>query len=302
MKILVVGLVENPQVDRLWEEGYKRGHNVVACYTSELTVFADGESFNVSLRHKDITDFDLIYLWVIGKKRWEWIAACRYLYEKFGIVIVNKAYVENFPRGFNPSFISDLFLQSHAKIPFPKTAVILSRRSIESVIKNFSFPVIVKSGASRKGKWVYKANSKGELVEMVEAIEKEELLPIVIREFIPNDGDIRVFTVGFKAVAAMKRIPVEGEFRSNISLGARGEKINLGQYPELVKIAEGASRELGIEVAGVDIIVHKESGKPYLLEVNSGPQILGIEKYTKVNVAGKIIEYFEKKVSEKKGS
>lgn len=289
MKILVVGLVENPQMDRLWEEGYKRGHNIVGCYTSELTVFADNGEFKPSLRGKNINNFDLIYLWVIGKRRWEWILVCKFLYEKYKTIIVNKV---NVTKEFNPSVISDLLLLAKEGIAFPKSSVILSEKSIESQISEFTFPAIVKSGTSRQGKDVYKVGSLKELTEIVKKIgEKKD--PIVIREFIPNEGDIRVFTVGGKAVSAMRRIPREGEFRSNISLGARGKRFDLEKYPDVKKIAENASNALGLEIAGVDVMIHKETRKPYVLEVNSGPQFLGIEKYTKANIALEIIKYFE---------
>ena len=39
MQILIVGLTRNPQFVRIVDEGKKRGHEVIGCYVSELTVF-----------------------------------------------------------------------------------------------------------------------------------------------------------------------------------------------------------------------------------------------------------------------
>ncbi len=290
MKILVVGLVKNPHLERLRHEGNKRGHDVVGCYTTELTVFSDNSGFYPTLRGKNLSDYDLIYLWVARKKRWEWNAVLNYLYQNFGTIIVNKIIVD--PGNFNPSEVSNIYLLSKANLDFPKTSVMLSAKSIMSQIKKFSFPLVVKSASSRKGKGVFKVNSFARLYRVARKIEKAGEV-IVLREFIPNDGDIRVFTIGYKAVSAMKRIPAKGEFRSNINQGAVGKKLELKNYSEIKKIAENASKALSIEIAGVDIIVDKKSGKPYILEVNPGPQFLGSEKYTKVNISLEIIKYFE---------
>ena len=292
MKILIVGLVENSQMDRLRQEGNKRGHNIVGCYTGELTIRCENGVFDPSLRGKKITDFDLIYLWAVGRRKWEWFTVSRYLARNFGTIIVNKIVVDSSFR-YNPSVTRDYLLQAEGSIPFPKSVIILSSKSVGSVVSKFEFPLIVKSGESKQGKRVYKVNSLEELREIVSELEKQNV-PIVLREFIPNDGDIRVFTVGYKAIGAMKRIPAGGEFRSNISVGGRGEQFDLKKYSEIKELAEKASKVLGVEIAGVDVMIHQKTGKKYILEVNVGPQFTGLEKYTKINVAAEIVKYFEK--------
>lgn len=300
MKILVVGIVENPHMDRLWEEGYKRGHNIVGCYTTELTIDTRANEFNPTLRGKKLFDFDLVYLWTLGKRRWEWIAVCRFLHEKFGTIIVNENVIDQ-DFFYNPSAVGEFLLQSKRGISFPRSSVIFSSRSIESVIAGYNFPLIVKSGESRKGREVFLANSQDEVYEIVNDLEKKGK-PIVLREFIPNDGDVRVFCIGYRACAAMKRVAPEGEFRTNISLGGKGETFDLEKYPKIKEIAEESSRVLGVEIAGVDIITHKDTKENFVLEVNPGPQFLGIEKFTKVNIALKIVQYFEKLYKDKKNA
>jgi len=127
MKILVVGLVENEQMDRLWREGYKRGHNIVGCYSSELVVLAELNNFLPTLRSKKIEDFDLLYFWAPGKKRWDWYATANYLHKKYSMIVVNK---KNLGR-YNPSILEDLYVQSDSGIDFPKSAVIFSVKSVK---------------------------------------------------------------------------------------------------------------------------------------------------------------------------
>ncbi len=293
MKILIVGLVKNNQLIRLQEEGEKRGHKVEGCYTNELIIETGSDFFNPTLRGKTLKNYDLIYLWSAGKRRWEWYTACLFLNKTRKTKIVNyKAIDPSYNFYLTPAI--DYLKQTENSLPFPYSAVLFDSKSINYVINSFSFPLIIKVSEGRQGKGVFKADNLEELKTI--AKDLEGVSPsFVIREFIPNDGDIRVFTVGYKAIGAMKRIPTrEGEFRSNISQGGRGELFDLNLYPEIRNIAERTSEVMKTEIAGVDIMINKETGKPYILEINPGPQFTGFERYTGVNVALEIIKYFEK--------
>jgi len=295
MRILVVGLVKNPQLLRVKEEGKKRGHQVDGCYVSDLIINASNDSFDVFLKTKDqrLTDYDLIYLWSVGKRRWDWFVAVKYLSEKHGVKIVNHKVIDP-TYSYYLASSSDYFKQFEGSLPFPRSSVVFSVKAIDEVVGRYYFPVIVKISEGRQGKGVFKVES----LEELKAKTKEllEISPsVIIREFIPNDGDIRVFTVGYKAIGAMKRTASkEGEFRSNISQGGVGENFDLEKYPEVKDIAEKLSEVTKTEIAGVDIMINKETGKPYILEINPGPQFTGFEKYTGINAAEEIIKYFEK--------
>ena len=64
--------------------------------------------------------------------------------------------------------------------------------------------------------------------------------------------------------------------------------------PEERKLAVAATRALGLDVAGVDII-RSERG-PLLLEVNSSPGLEGIETATGKDLAGQMIQEVERKL------
>ena len=298
MKFLIVGLVKNEQLDRLKEEGEKRGHQIDGCYTSELTIRAGRNRFDPTLRGRPLNDYDLIYLWTVGKRRWEWYTAVNYLNKKNKTVIVNKKIIEQ-DYNYYLSSASDYLKQFEANLPFPESAIVFDEKSVDSVIENFKFPLIVKVAEGRQGKGVFKVESVEELKNKIK--ELKEISPsFVIRESIPNDGDVRVFTIGYKAIAAMKRTPTrEGEFRSNISQGGKGEVFDLTSWPETKELAEKISYLTRTEIAGVDIMHHKETNQPYILEINPGPQFVGLEKYTKANAALEIIKYFESLVEKK---
>lgn len=293
MKILVAGLVKNIQVQRLQEEALKKGHIVEGCFASDLVIHASPTAFEAVLKDgRDLLQYDLIYL-IVGSRRWEWYVAAKWLEEIKGTKIVNHKVIDpTYFYALTPA--SEYKMQTEKGLPFPQSTVAFTATGLEQMLAKYTFPVIIKPTNGRQGRGVSKVNSVEEAQKSVEEILKTAPA-FVIREFIPNDGDMRVFTVGYKAIAAMKRIPQVGEFRSNISIGGTGEIFDLEANPRVKEIAEELSELTKTEIAGVDIMINKETNEPYILEINPAPQFAGLEKFTGVNAAEKIIEYFERK-------
>lgn len=293
MKILLPGIVKAYQAERLRVEGEKRGHTVEGCYAQELVLRVDNAAFVPEVFGKKLSEYDLMCLYV-GKRRWEWYLAAYYLSKIYGTVVVNNCVVSPTPYSYLSPAASYL-KQTETGLPFPKSAVLYSVGAFDFVSADFSYPFVVKPAWARKGKGVELVRNRKEFEAAARAamIANPASPAYVVREYIPNDGDLRIFTVGYKAIAAMRRIPHPGDFRSNISQGGRGELFDLSLNPEIVGVAERLSSEMKIEIAGVDIIIHRETGKPYILEINPSPQFEGLEKYTGVNAAGAIIKYFE---------
>lgn len=296
MRILLVGYKNGYQATRFTEESKKIGVEIVGINTTQLILEFTDNSFKYSLRGCDyrLEDFDLIYLGVSGdKRRWEWLLVCDYLSSKYGVKVVNKKFIDtNYNVYFTPA--SEYQKQVENNISFPNSTVIFNKNSLKFVKDKLEYPLIVKVGApgyGRKGKGVFKIEDYGELKKLVDDT-KEFAHKYILRQFIPNDGDIRVFTVGYKVIGAMKRTPKKGDFKSNISQGAKGSEFDLTYRKDIIQMAETMSKITKTEIAGVDVILDKNTKKPYVLEVNSNPQFKGLEQYTKVNAAKKIIEYF----------
>lgn len=295
MKVLIVGLKNNYHVDRIREEGQKRQIAVDACLSSALSIRCSNDSFEVLIDGKE-PDHDLVYLWAFSKRRWEWITAVDFLARERGTVVVNRKVIDPTHQYYLTPAI-DYWKQKEAGILFPRSVVLFSTKDLSTNLAGFSFPVVVKPAEGRKGQNVFKADSIEEVQNILDNLPFEGAA--VVREFIPNDGDVRVFTVGYKAIGAMKRTPKAGDFRSNISQGGSGETYDLGARPDIAALAEKVSTVMKTEIAGVDIIFHQETGEPYILETNPGPQFEGLEKFTNVNAAGEIVDYFISLLSKK---
>src|SRR5574337_256908 len=94
MKILVVGLVNNPQLTRLKEEAQKIGHLVDGCYASDLVINASPEKFEPFIKNKNFADYQVIYLWTVGKRRYEWYVAANFAHQKYHATIVNAKVID----------------------------------------------------------------------------------------------------------------------------------------------------------------------------------------------------------------
>jgi ribosomal protein S6--L-glutamate ligase len=115
---------------------------------------------------------------------------------------------------------------------------------------------------------------------------------IILQEYIAESKgrDYRAIVVGGRVVAAMRRQAKAGEFRSNLHRGGQGERIVLDKRYRLAAVA--ATRVMGLEIAGVDMLEGKEG--PKILEINSSPGLEGVERASGVDVAGAIIAHAER--------
>ena len=82
--------------------------------------------------------------------------------------------------------------------------------------------------------------------------------------------------------------PPAGDFRANYHLGANAAARKLTD--EETRVAVGAARAVGLDIAGVDLIVDA-GGRIYVIEVNYAPGFKGLEQATGIDIAGLMVDY-----------
>ncbi len=205
--------------------------------------------------------------------------------EGMGLDVINSSKATRICRN---KFSAIQVLQRHG-IPTPKTRAALTPKAAMRSIQKMKKPVVIKLLSGSHGKGVMKISSNDEAESVIDALWVLGEI-IYFQEYIEAQGkDIRALVVGNQVVAAMQRTARQGDFRSNLSRGGKGEKIEIDD--ELKKLALRSARAVDAEVAGVDIVV---DGKPKVLEININPG-LKISRITKVNVADKIARYIAEK-------
>jgi ribosomal protein S6--L-glutamate ligase len=186
-------------------------------------------------------------------------------------------------------------LLTHHDVAFPPTVFLRDAARVGEVLAAIGGPpVVIKVLEGTQGVGVILA----ETVENVRAILETLHLArqnVLLQRFVAEcrGRDLRVFVVGDRVVAAMRRVAGPGEFRANLHRGGRAE----GVVPsaEVAAIALRAARIVGLEVAGVDLLEARDG--PKVIEVNASPGLEGIEEATGVDVATAVIEHVERRTA-----
>jgi ribosomal protein S6--L-glutamate ligase len=181
-------------------------------------------------------------------------------------------------------------------IGMPVTGFAHNPDDIQDLLKEVGgAPLVIKLLEGTQGIGVVLAETQKAAESVIQAFMGLKA-NIMVQEFIKEAGgsDLRCFVVGDKVVAAMKRQGPEGEFRSNLHRGGSASLVRL--MPEERSTAVRAARIMGLEVCGVDLL--RSNHGPVVMEVNSSPGLEGIETASEKDVAGIIIQYMEKRVSE----
>jgi ribosomal protein S6--L-glutamate ligase len=262
----------------------RMGHEAVCIHVPRVTyalspdrkLFYEGSPFpsvDVLLSRARVVDQIELRLFVI-----------RFLEEQ-GVPLVNG--YEALLRAKN-KLTSTFYLQKAGLAVLP-TWVVEDEAEAMSLAKQIGFPIVLKSAYGTFGHAVQKVDDLEALKPMLDFFwNSESTPPLLLQPFVSEakGKDHRLFVVGNKVVAAMERSAAKGEFRSNVEQG--GETGVFIPSGEEVDLAVKATRVLGLDYSGVDII--ETSSGPAVLEVNGNPGFKALEEVTGVDVAALLIE------------
>jgi len=188
--------------------------------------------------------------------------------------------------------VRTLQIMDRKGIPIPETLFSINPDDIEEQIESLGgTPVIIKLQEGTHGLGVILAETKKSAKSIIDTLYKMDT-SILIQKYIEesNGEDIRIFVIGNKVIASMKRSSEAGDFRSNVHRGGDTELVKISEKEK--EIALNATKHIGLGVAGVDLIRSKKG--PLLIEVNASPGLQGIEAATGINIAKEIVLYVEK--------
>ena len=284
MRIIILSK-GNSSTRRLKEEALLRGHEVRVIDYGKCYVTIERNSPVVRYEGEEVKDVDVI----IPR-----IAASLTMY---GGSIVRQFEMQNvFTTTSSIALVRSrdklrsIQLLAKAGVDIPKTVFARETAELQNVIEQVgAAPLIIKVARGTHGNGVVLAETSKAARAVMQAFYVEGV-SFLVQEYIAESAgtDIRVFIVGGKVVASMKRQSLNEDFRSNIHQGGTGKPTRLSD--EERKIAQKAARAMGLSICGVDII--RSNRGPLVLEVNASPGF-AIEKVTGHNVAEKIIEYIE---------
>jgi len=217
---------------------------------------------------KDVSENDFVVIRNVGKRA------------EAGITLAN--YLKSKNVSFSDSYLGDTLgsgklacsmMRIINNLPVPRTIYADNPNLLLDYIEksDLNFPVILKDDCGKKGRDNYLIKS---IKELEEKLLQSPTIHFVVQEFISNDGDYRVLVMGGKVEAVIKRVAQDGSHLNNTSQGGNAfiEPVSIFSDAVIADVLKSAEVEK-LEVAGVDIVFEKESGKHYFLEVNRAPQL-----------------------------
>lgn len=290
-KLSILILASNPELyshKRLMEAGEQRGHemrfaNVKYCYMNinssrSVVHYRGGET----LEHIDA---------IIPRFRpsvtFYGCAVARH-FQAMGAYCLNDAI--SIARARDK--LRTLQILANKGVNLPTTGFASSPEDTKDLIKMVGgAPLVIKLLEGTQGMGVVLAETSKAAESVINAF-KTLNADILVQEFIKEaqGKDIRCFVIDNKVVGSMQREASEGEFRANLHLGGTATPIKI--TPQERRMALKATKALGLQVAGVDII--RSASGPKVLEVNSSPGLEGIEAVTGIDIAGLMIEAIER--------
>lgn len=122
------------------------------------------------------------------------------------------------------------------------------------------YPMVFKLAVGSLGRQVALINNRAQFLRH----RKKYLhVPHLFQRYIPG-ADVRIYVVGGRTVAAIERMPQEGDFRANRAVGGSFRLVSADK--SLQDMGQTISRTIGLDYFAADFMI---ADRPYLLEVNS---------------------------------
>jgi ribosomal protein S6--L-glutamate ligase len=183
-----------------------------------------------------------------------------------------------------------LMALTEAGVNVPDTVFVNSTQGFHDALVHLGgFPVVIKQTSNRQGTGVVLLENERSAHSVIHD-HLDKRTGLLVQRFIHPKGrqDIRALVVGGKIAGAIELWPIEGDFRANIHLGGKSRPKDLSNGLE--NIAIKATEAIGLDIAGVDLILDQD-GKINVIEVNYSPGFRGMEAATGVDIAGRIVNY-----------
>jgi D-alanine-D-alanine ligase-like ATP-grasp enzyme len=245
----------------------------ISIHTFNSLVFdISSTGISVSVRGTLVTDYDLVYIRRCGKLYAGTAGVLGLCLKVLNVPFIDTLLEEN---GVWSLKVASLVKLSAAGIQVPRT-IFFVEPSIEKhydyLIQTLGLPFVAKDVLIQRGEGVFLINSLEDLEKLPRSSESYKNR-YLFQQLIEKEHEYRILAVGNNVGVWYEKFQDnKEEFRYNTAVGAREVFLNKDETPEnLSNPGLKAAEVLKIQIAGVDILVEKGTGKVYILEVNRGP-------------------------------
>jgi [lysine-biosynthesis-protein LysW]--L-2-aminoadipate ligase len=239
---------------------------------------------NTSSQIQDFNFGDIVLERCVSYYRGLYFTACL---EFLDIPVINKFNVSTI---CGNKLLTSMLLKKN-NIPTPKTHFSFSADAAQENLDMVGYPMVIKPVIGSWGRNVIPLKDKdtaNAIIEQREITDGPLDRIFYLQEMVDRPPrDIRVITIGDKAVTAMYR-KSSGNFKTNIALGAEPEICNITN--EIEDLCAKSSKAVGGGILGVDLMEDKEKGL-VVHEVNNTVEFKGLVKVANINIPKEMIEY-----------
>src|SRR5437764_10649920 len=147
-------------------------------------------------------------------------------------------------------YLATAVLQA-AGLPVPATVVCQDADSALEAFAALGGDVVVKPLFGSEGRGMVRVSDPELAWRTFRTLERTQCV-LYLQQFVHHPGwDLRVFVLGGRALAAMRRF-ANGDWRTNVAQGGRAEAVPLTAEEE--RLALRAAEAVGTPVAGVDLL------------------------------------------------
>ncbi len=176
-------------------------------------------------------------------------------------------------------------------LPIPPTAVCQSLDDAMDAFLALGGDVVVKPLFGGEGRGICRIADPDVAFRTFKALQQINAV-LYLQQYIDHEGcDLRLFVLGDEVWGIRRRNP--SDWRTNVSRGAVAEPLDV--TAELVDIAHRATRAVGAEIAGVDVLDGKD-GRRWVLEVNAVPGWKALAEALDIDVATRVLTYIETRI------
>jgi RimK family alpha-L-glutamate ligase len=280
---------------RITDEAKKLGHDVYVVKIEGASIFYNDGMYKI-YNSDDEQGFEINSLNTVAivrgsvRLKKSWLDMLSRL-EKVGVCMVNSRETVETTSDKYRTYVK---LQDFG-LTQPKTALVTNKENWQLSLESLDtkFPIIMKTLEGSKGIGVLFVESERSLNSLIQLLfNQDENVDLLIQEYIKTDRDIRVIVLGGIIIGSMEREVIKGDFRSNVSQGAKVKKYKLTNL-EIEQCLLAAKAVDGSWTA-VDFIPSKNPKKdpPFILEINHSPGTEGIEKATGKNIVKEVIDFY----------
>ncbi len=273
-----------------WTEGVKRiveagGEDIWPVHYSQLSMRAKDREVLLEADGKDLNEAGLFYFRSVGDKN-EWLPILLEFAKEEGILVVDE-YLTRTGGAMRKRKGMEAYLLKKAGVEYADSFYASNKEVLKKEVKGGA---VLKSSKGRHGVGTFLIKDKQE----VERLFQGRAGGFLIQDYLPNDGDWRIFAVGGEVVGAFKRAEKNKE---RVALNQSMGKSEVKEVTEEIKaLVKKATEVLGVEIAGIDVVIDERDGKAKIIEVNQAPEFGVMEKRTGIDIGKKVVEYLLKRM------